>query len=219
MLKKLLVVLILLGGLLFHTISVWAQEDADRIVTDLPGAYEIWKTRGIKFVIRDHGQFVTWAEGKLESWAGKSKWVVRDPKGKFLTHAFGRIENWKTGKTRLVLRTPKGQIMTHIDINLTNKASFAQNVVSLRRLEKSRFLGFAQETIGELLIQDLKQKDVIRTGVLIKYLTQKKGESGLSNFKPVLRMILPQLNFVAAHSQEPRILEMADKARELLKTL
>ncbi|HNV70487.1 MAG TPA: hypothetical protein PKO06_12375 [Candidatus Ozemobacteraceae bacterium] len=217
--KKLFLVLVLVCGLLFPALPVWSQEDSSRVITDLPGAYEIWKTRGIKFVIRENGQFVTWAEGRLESWSGKSKWVVRDPKGKFLTHAFGRIETWKTGKTRLVLRTPKGQIMTHIDINLTNKASFAQNVVSLRRLEQSRFLSFAQETIGELLIQDLKQKDTLRTGVLIKYLTLKKGEPGLSNFKPVLRMILPQLNFVASHSQEPKVLEMADKARELLKTI
>ena len=84
-------------------------------VTDLVKAYEIWKNKGIKLVVRDkEGKFTTWSVGRLESWGTKSKWVVRNKKGQFLTHASGNVESWKNGVSRLVIRDSKGRILTHI---------------------------------------------------------------------------------------------------------
>jgi hypothetical protein len=191
-------------------------------VQDLTKSYEIWKNQGIKLVVRDGaGNIIDHGFGRLESWGSVSKWVVRNKKGHFLTHAFGKIESWKNGKTRLVLRSPKGWIMTHIDINLTDKASFAHNVVGLRKLKgDSKFIGFVQETLGELIVTDLKQKDTIKAKVLLDYIRKYKSQkTGMKNFVPVLRLVLRQLNFMAAQGDDSVIVSLAAAARDMLNEL
>lgn len=218
--KRLLGVLLVLA-LVLPISFLWAGETQAQ-VTDLTKAYEIWKNKGIRFVVRtDDGKFSGWGIGRLESWSSKSRWVVRDPKGHFLIHAFGNVEHWKNGKTRLVLRTPKGQILTLIDIALTDKGSFAQNVVGLRKLKgDSKFIGFVQETLAEHLINDLKQNDTIKTKVLLDYIRKnQKSRAGMENFIPVLRAVVRQLNFMAGQGNDPVIESLATAAREMLKDL
>ncbi|RCK75293.1 MAG: hypothetical protein OZSIB_4057 [Candidatus Ozemobacter sibiricus] len=214
-------VLSLLLAVLFLLLPfLQAEVRAGETVTDLTKAYEIWKNEGIRFVIRDaQGGLVSWGIGKLESWAGESKWVVRNPKGQLMTHARGKVENWKNGKTRLVLRTPKGQILTHIAIDLSSKASFAQNVVGLRRLKDSKFLAFVQETLGELLVKELKGGDLIRTRVLMQYLDKYHDQPGAANFKPVLQMVIQQLNFMVAHGGDAKVQDLASQAKAMLSKL
>ena len=123
MLKKLSAIALLMVMVFTLNIGFAGVEDDRPVVKDLSKAYEVWKTQGIKFVVRDeNGKFVTWNIGRLESWGTKSKWVVRDPKGHFLTHASGNVENWKNGQTRLVLRDNKGRLLTHVRIDITDKA-------------------------------------------------------------------------------------------------
>lgn len=187
-------------------------------VKDLTKAYEAWKNQGIKFVVRDsQGKFVTWNYGKLESWGGKSKWVVRDTKGHFMTHAYGKVENWKNGKTRLVLRDQKGRMLTHLSLEITDKSSFAANVVGLRHLKNPNFLSFVQDTIADLLIQDIEKDDFVRVRVLVTYLKKYKNDKGVENFKPVLRKILPKLNFIANHN--PVNHKINDLTEQVKKTL
>lgn len=191
-------------------------------VNDLTKSYEIWKNKGIKFVVRDKsGKLIDWGVGRLESWGSTSKWVVRNKKGQFLTNAFGRVEHWKNGKIRLVLRTPKGHLLTHIPIDLTSKASFAHNVVGLRKLNADhKYISFVQETLGELLVKDLKANDTIKTKVLLDYIKKYKTQkSGMKNFVPVLRLVLRQLNFMAAQSDDSVIKSLATAAREMLAAL
>ncbi len=187
-------------------------------VTDLTKAYEAWTNQGIKFVVRDSkGQFITWNVGKLESWGGKSKWVVRDKKGHFLTHAFGNVENWKNGQTRLVLRDNKGRMLTHISIQITDKSSFASNVVGLRHLKNPKYLAFVQDTLADLLLADLAKDDFVRVRVLVTYLNKYKNDKGVENFKPVLRKILPKLNFISNHN--PGNNKVNDLTESVKKTL
>ena len=217
--KTRLLVFALLFGLLLPASLIWAA-DADKTVNDLTKAYEIWKNRGIKFVVRDSkGHFVAWNVGKLESWGGKSHWVIRDQKGHFLTNGIGNIENWKNGQTRLVLRDKKGHLLTHVGLNITSSGSFAQNIVGLRKLKNEKYLGFVQETISELLLIDLKKNDLVRTHVMLTYVQKYKARSGINNFKPVIRVIARQLNFMEAQNPNPKVTEMAAMARELLKDM
>jgi hypothetical protein len=201
--------------------TVFSATDAEKPVNDLTRAYESWTNQGIKFVVRDEqGQFVTWNIGRLEAWDGKSKWVVRNPKGHFLTHAYGKVENWKNGKTRLVLRDKKGRLLTHIDIKITDKSSFASNVVGLRHLKNRKFLSFVQDTLSDLLLNDIENKDYVRTRVLFTYLKKYKTDKGTENFKPILRRIIPKLNFIANHNPgNNKLKEMADTSKQLLKDL
>lgn len=187
-------------------------------VKDLTKAYEAWKNQGIKFVVRDNkGKFVTWNYGKLESWGGKSKWVVRDSKGHFLTHAIGNVETWKNGKTRLVLRDNKGRLLTHLSLEITDKSSFAANVVGLRHLKNPKYLSFVQDTIADLLIQDIEKDDFVRVRVLVTYLKKYKTDKGVENFKPVLRKILPKLNFIATHNPENnKVNDLTDQVKKTL---
>lgn len=216
--KFLGVLLILL--LLLPVVFLGATEPTTT-VNDLTKAYEVWKNHGIRFVIRgENGAFETWGIGRLESWDAKSRWVVRNPKGRFLTNATGNVEHWKNGQTRLVLRTPKGQLMTHISIDLTDRASFAKNVVGLRRLEAdSKFIHFVQETLAELLVDELKKGDTLRTKVLLDYIRINKSKGGMKNFVPVLRAALQQLNFMAGQNTDSVIKSLAEAAREQLKEL
>lgn len=215
--RRLVLVLAVLF-LILPFLASFAQEAGK--VTDLTKAYEVWKGQGIKFVVRDSGgHFATWGVGRLESWGGESKWVVRNPKGHFLVHATGRVENWKNGQTRLVLRDNKGHLLTHIRIDLSSKASFAANVVGLRRLKDHRYLAFVQETLGEILVKELKAGDLIRTRVLLKYLEKYAKEPGASNFRPVLRLVIQQLNFMVAHGGNEQVQELAAQAKEMLKQI
>jgi hypothetical protein len=212
--------LLLVLALLLPVTALWAAEGTATI-TDLTKAYEVWKGKGIKFVVRENGQFKTWGIGRLESWGAASKWVVRNPKGHFLVHASGKVENWKNGSTRLVLRDKKGHLLTHIGINLTSKASFAANVVGLRRLKGDhKYIAFVQETLTELLIKELKDKDTIRTKVLLDYIRKNKGKkTGMENFVPVLKALVQQLNFMATQHPDPVIESLANAAREMLKDM
>lgn len=184
-------------------------------VTDLTRAYEVWTNQGIKFVVRDkNGQFVNWNYGKLESWGGKSKWVVRDGQGKLLTHAYGNVENWKNGQSKLVLRDSKGRLLTHVSLKITDKSSFASNVVGLRHLKNKTYLAFVQDTIADMLIEDIDKNEYSRTRVLVTYLNKYKNDKGVENFKPVLRRLLPKLNFVANHNPENNKVQELTKATQ-----
>ena len=212
----LLLMFVLQFNSLFAASSVIPAEN--KPITDLTKAYEAWKNQGIKFVVRDpKGKFVTWNIGKLESWSGKSKWVVRDPKGHFLTHAFGNVENWKNGQTRLVLRDKKGRLLTHLSIKITDKSSFASNVVGLRHLKNDKYLAFVQDTIADILIEEIEKNIYTKTRVLVTYLNKYKSDRGVENFKPVLRRILPKLNFVATHNPENnKVVDLADAVKKTL---
>lgn len=218
MIRRLFLALFLLIALLLPVTTGWA---ATQSIDDLTKAYEVWKGKGIKFVVRDgDGQFLTWGIGRLESWNNESTWVVRDPKGRFLTNAIGRIENWKNGTTRLVLRDKKGHLLTHISIDLTSKASFSRNVVGLRRLsDDHRYLAFVQETLIELLVKELKGGDKLRTGVLFKYLRAHLKDAGVENFRPVLKATQQQLNYLAGQSNDPEWKKLAEEARKLLREI
>ncbi len=216
--KRLFMALLIAFSFLVPTLPLIAADN--ETVTDLTKAYEVWKSHGIKFVVRNaDGSFASWGVGRLESWAGESKWVVRNPKGQFLAHAKGEVENWKNGKTRLVLRTSKGQILTHINIAITSKGSFAQNVVGLRRLENDKFLAFVQESLSELIIEDLKTGELIKARVLVQYLDKYKAEKGADHFVPVLKSILRQVNFMAGEKPEPKVVELQSCIRELIKEI
>lgn len=213
--KRILLALLMVFSLILPTLPLIAADN--ETVNDLTKAYEVWKNRGIKFVVRNaDGSFESWGIGRLESWSGKSKWVVRNPKGQFMVHADGEIESWKNGKTRLVLRTKKGQILTHIDIAITSKASFAQNVVGLRRLESDKFLAFVQESLSELIVTDLKDGSLIKARVLAQYLEKYQKEKGAENFVPVLKAVLRQVNFMAGEKPEPKVIDLQTRIRELI---
>lgn len=213
-----LVIFAIFVAFLFQTGSVFSAVRADKVVTDLTRAYEVWKNQGIKFVVRDdEGKFVTWNIGRLEAWGGKSKWVVRDPKGHFITHAKGNVEKWKNGQTRLVLRDSRGRLLTHIDIKITGKSSFASNVVGLRHLKNRSFLSFVQDTIADMLIEDIEDNYYVRIRVLLTYLKKYKNDKGTENFKPVLRRLLPKLNFIANHN--PTNKKVQTLAKTAQKTL
>jgi len=215
--KRFFVVFLLVCALVLPTLPLIAADAENETVTNLTKAYEIWKNRGIKFVVRNQdGTFAGWGVGRLESWSGESKWVVRNPKGQFMVHANGEVESWKNGKTRLVLRTKKGQILTHIDIAITSKASFAQNVVGLRRLENDKFLAFVQESLSELIINDLKDGDLIKARVLVQYLEKYQKEPGANHFVPVLKAVLRQVNFMAGEKPEPKIVDLQTRIRALI---
>lgn len=208
-------------AMVFQLGTVFAKTQQTKTVKDLTKAYEVWQNQGIKFVVRDSkGKFVTWNIGRLESWSGKSKWVVRNTKGHFITHASGNVEYWKNGQIRLVLRDKKGRMLTHIGINITDRASFAANVVGLRKLKNDKFLGFVQKTISDLLMEDLKKGHLTRVRVLTTYLDKYQKESGVSNFKPILRKIAPQVNFMATEKPDnKRIQETAEMVRKMIKLL
>lgn len=197
--------------------SVCAADGAGE-VQDLTKAFEIWKDKGIVFAIRENGKVIDRGVLKLESWAGESRWTVRNSKGHFLTHgnkyARGKVENWKNGKTKLVIRTDKGHLITHININLTSRASFAANVVGLRRLQKSKYLSFVQETIAEVVVQEMKQNYFSKARALLSYLQKYHKEAGVENFRPVLRIIQRHVNFAVAHGggSEYKTLETNIKA-------
>lgn len=201
--------------------TAFSATNNNKPVTDLTKAYEAWTNKGIKFVVRNEkGQFVTWNIGRLEAWAGKSKWVIRNTKGHFITHAHGKVENWKNGKTRLVLRDKKGRMLTHIGIKITDRASFASNVVGLRHLKNKRFLAFVQDMIADVLVKELKKDRLTKTKVLISYLKKYQKEKGTKNFKPILRRVLPKLNFMANEKPNSKTLKtLSQDARELLKKL
>lgn len=220
MLKK-ISALVILVALVFAFNPAYASTSDDRpVIKDLSKAYEVWKTQGIKFVVRDdQGKFVTWSIGKLESWGTKSKWVVRDPKGRLLTHASGNIEHWKNGMIRLVLRDSKGRILTHVSIDITDQSSFASTVVGLRRLKNDSFLSFVQDTLSDILVKELKQNELTKARVLIVYLNKYKSEKGAENFKPVLRKIIPILHFMASEKPDVKTKTLVDDARKLLSEL
>lgn len=218
---KILGIFLAIFAMVFHLGTGFAKTQESKTVKDLTKAYEVWQKQGIKFVVRDSkGKFVTWNIGRLESWSGKSKWVVRNTKGHFITHAHGKVENWKNGQTRLVLRDSKGRMLTHIGINITDRASFAANVVGLRKLKNDKFLSFVQKTISDLLMEDLKKGHLTRVRVLTTYLDKYQKESGVSNFKPILRKVAPQINFMATEKpDDKRIQETAEMVREMIKLL
>ena len=198
-----------------------ASVKEDNKVSDLSKAYELWKNKGIKFVVRDSkGKFVTWNVGRLESWGAKSKWVVRDQKGKFLHNANGKIETWKNGKTRLVIRDPKGRMMTHIDISLTDQGTFYSTVVGLRKLQNKSFLNFVQGRVADILVIELKQNQLSKPRAMMTYLDKHYKDGGVENFKPVLKHILPTLNFML--SEQPtneRLIDLTEHVKEMLKKL
>ena len=221
MFKKLSVVLLLVGFLFSLGHIYAASATNNNKINDLSKAYEEWKNKGIKFVVRDgKGKFVAWNTGTLESWGTKSKWVVRDPKGRFLHHAYGKVENWKNGKTRLVVRDPKGRMMTHIDVSLTDKGTFYSTVVGLRRLKNDKFLNFVQGSLADILIVELKDNQLGKARVLVQYLEKYYSQSGVSNFKPVLKHILPTLNFMLVQQPEnKRLIELVDSTKAMINKL
>ena len=208
-------------AMLFSAAAIFANTDETITVKDLSKAYEAWKNKGIKFVVRDkQGKFVTWNIGRLESWDTKSRWVVRDTKGHFLTHAKGNVESWKNGQTRLVLRDNKGRLLTHVNISLTDKSSFAATVVGLRHLKNDKFLAFVQDSLSDILIAELKDDNLVKTRVLLSYLNKYKNDKGTENFKPVLRKVIPVLVFMSNDNPgETKTKTMVDDARKLLTEL
>lgn len=208
-------------GILFTAGSAFAETGETPTVTNLSKAYEAWQNQGIKYVVRDSkGKFVHWAYGRLESWGTKSRWVVRDPKGRFLTKANGTVESWKNGQTRLVLRDKKGRMLTHVNINLTDKGSFAATVVGLRHLKNDKFLAFVQDSLSDILIAELKDGHLVKTSVLMTYLNKYKTDKGSENFKPVLRKVIPVLVFMS--NDDPASLKtktLVEDARKLLTEL
>jgi hypothetical protein len=214
--KKLLLPILLVVSLILPAAG-WAAETT---VTDLVKAYENWQNQGLRLVIRDsNGNVVDQGIGKLESWAGESKWVVRNARGHFLLHARGKVENWQNGRTKLVLRTQKGHLLTHININLTSRASFSQNVVSLRRLQASKFLNFVQETLTELIIKELKGNDFVRARVLITYLDKYHTYPGSANFKPILKGVSQQLKFMGTQQNNKTAIDLSKKYDGMLSKL
>lgn len=197
------------------------QEIKNEPVTDLVKAYEVWKNKGIKFVIRDkkNGQFETWSVGKLESWGTKSKWVVRNKKGQFLTHANGNVESWKNGRSRLVLRDKRGRILTHIKLDLTDKGNFYTTAVGLRRLQNDTFLAFVQDSLGDILEEELKAGSLSKARALIAYLDKHKNDKGAENFKPVIRRIIPLVQAMNADGKNARAAQTVESAGKLLKDL
>ncbi|MBU1106183.1 MAG: hypothetical protein KKB51_05895 [Candidatus Riflebacteria bacterium] len=220
LLRKLFTYTLVIAAL-FSAGSIFAATEEIVTVKDLSRAYEVWKTKGIRFVVRDkQGKIVTWNIGHLESWDSKSKWVVRDPKGRFLSHANGKVEDWKNGQTRLVLRDQKGRLLTHINISLTDKTSFASTVVGLRHLKNDKFLAFVQDSLADILIAELKEDNLVKTRVLLTYLNKYKNDNGTENFKPVLRKVIPVLVFMS--NDKPGDLKtktMIEEARDLLYNL
>lgn len=190
-------------------------------VTDLAKAYEVWKNKGIKFVVRDkkNGQFESWGCGRLESWGTKSKWVVRNKKGQFLTHATGRVESWKNGKSRLVLRDQRGRILTHIKLDLTDKGNFYTTAVGLRKLQNGAFLAFVQDSLGDILEQEIKAGSLNKPRALITYLNKHKNDKGSENFKPVVRRMIPLLNAINSDGTNARAAQTIEAATQLLKEL
>jgi len=91
--------------------------------------------------------------------------------------------------------------------------------VGLRRLQNDKFLAFVQETLGELLVDDLKSGDTIKTKVLLDYLKKHINDTGVDHFTPVLRMVLQQLNFMAGQGNNAVAAGLAAGARDLLKLL
>ncbi len=189
-------------------------------VTDLTKAYEIWKEKGIKLVVRDkEGKFVTWNVGRLESWGTKSKWVVRNKKGQFLTHASGHVEGWKNGMTRMVIRDSKGRILTHIKIDLTDQGNFYTTAVGLRKLQNKAFLNFVQDSLGDILQEEIKAGQLSKPRALINYLNKYKDKEGAANFKPVIRRIIPLLQALNSDGTNTRAQQTVEAASELLKAL
>ncbi len=189
-------------------------------VTDLTKAYEVWKDKGIKLVVRDkEGKFITWNVGRLESWGTKSKWVVRNKKGQFLTHATGHVEAWKNSMTRMVIRDPKGRILTHIKIDLTDKGNFYSNAVGLRKLQNKAFLAFVQDSLGDILQEEIKAGQLSKPRALINYLNKYKEKEGAANFKPVIRRIIPLLQALNTDGTNVRAQQTVEAASELLKAL
>ncbi len=189
-------------------------------VTDLTKAYEVWKSKGIKLVVRDkEGKFVTWNVGRLESWGTKSKWVVRNPKGQFLTHASGHVEGWKNGMTRLVIRDSRGRILTHIKIDLTDKGNFYTNAVGLRKLNNKAFLAFVQDSLGDILQEEIKNGQLSKPRALINYLNKYKDQEGAANFKPVVKRMIPLIQSLNSDGTNARAQQTLDAACELLKAL
>lgn len=197
------------------------EEIKNEPVTDLTKAYEVWKNKGIKFVIRDkkNGKFETWGCGRLESWGTKSKWVVRNKKGQFLTHASGRVESWKNGKTRMVLRDQRGRILTHIKLDLTDKGNFYTNAVGLRKLKNDAFLAFVQDSLGDILEEEIKAGALNKPRALINYLNKHKNDKGAENFKPVVRRMIPLLNAMNSDGTNARATQTLEAASQLLKEL
>ncbi len=219
MFKK-LSVLFMMFVVLFSFNAAKAEEIKNEPVTDLTKAYEVWKNKGIKFVVRGKdGQFETWSVGKLESWGTKSKWVVRNKKGQFLTHAAGRVESWKNGMTRLVLRDKKGHILTHIKIDLTDKGNFYSTAVGLRKLQNDSFLAFVQDSLGDILELEIKAGNLSKARALITYLDKYKSQKGAENFKPVIRRMLPLIQALNEDGKNTRAQTTADSARALLAAL
>jgi hypothetical protein len=189
-------------------------------VTDLVKAYEIWKNKGIKLVVRDkEGKFTTWSVGRLESWGTKSKWVVRNKKGQFLTHASGNVESWKNGVSRLVIRDSKGRILTHIKLDLTDHGNFYTTAVGLRKLENKAFLAFVQDSLGDILEEEIKSGSLSKPRALINYLNKYKDQAGAANFKPVIRRIIPLVQAMNSDGKNARAQQTVEAAGELLKAL
>lgn len=189
-------------------------------VTDLIRSYEVWKNKGIKFVVRDkEGKFGAWSVGRLESWGAKSKWVVRNKKGQFLTHANGKVEGWKNGMTRMVLRDQRGRILTHIKVDLTDNGNFYTNAVGLRKLKNDAFLAFVQDSVGDILEEEIKNGQLNKVRALIMYIGKYKNEKGASNFKPVIRRIIPLVQALNADGKNTRAAQTVEMAGELLKSL
>lgn len=219
MLKK-LSVLFMIMVFVFTFNAAKAEELKNEPVKDLSKAYEVWKNKGIKFVVRGKdGQFDTWSVGKLESWGTRSKWVVRNKKGQFLTHATGNVESWKNGSTKLVLRDKKGRILTHIKINLTDKGNFYSTAVGLRKLPNDHFLAFVQDSLGDILEAEIKAGELNKARALITYLSKYKNQTGAGNFKPVIRRMLPLIQALNSDGTNKRAQDTADSARELLAAL
>ncbi len=220
LINRLFAVMVVLA-VLFSSGALFAAADSTETVKNLSKAYEAWKNKGIKFVVRDsQGKFVTWNVGRLESWDAQSKWVVRDTKGRFLSHAKGNIEKWKNGQTRLVLRDNKGRLLTHVNINLTENSSFAATVVGLRHLKNDKFMAFVQDSLADIIVGELKQGHATKASVLIKYLDKYKKDKGTENFKPVLRKIIPTLVFMANDNpNDQKAKALVEDARRLLGEL
>ena len=69
-------------------------------------------------------------------------------------------------------------------------------------------------------LNDLKKKDFIRTHVMLSYIQKYKNRIGITNFKPVLRVVIRKLNFMEAQGNPiTKVIEMAAMARDLLKEL
>jgi hypothetical protein len=77
-----------------------------------------------------------------------------------------------------------------------------------------------QGSLADILIVELKANQLTKARVLVQYLEKYHSQSGVSNFKPVLKHILPTLNFMLVQQpKNKRLIELVDSTKAMIKKL